>query len=64
MVDAHGRNMAKLEAQALSTRRRLQWMMLARSQQAPSQVSAEDFQDVNDEMDDTGLESPSVVATG
>jgi hypothetical protein len=63
MADTQGKNMAKLEAQALTTRQRLQRMAIARSQPTPSQLSAEDYQDVPEEMDDTGLESPSVNST-
>ena len=61
MLDTQGLNLARLESQALTTRQRLQRMMQARSQPAPSQLSADEYQDVMDEMDDTdtGLKSPS-----
>ena len=59
MLDAQGKNMAKLKAQALSTRQRLQRMSMARSRPPSSPLSAEE----SDEMADSGLESPSVNAT-
>ena len=59
MLDTQGLNLARLESQALTTRQRLQRMMQSRSQPAPSQLSADDYQDVMDEMEDTGLKSPS-----
>ena len=59
MLDSQGLNLARLESQALTTRQRLQRMMQARSQPAPSQHSAEDDQDAMDEREDAGLKSPS-----
>ena len=56
MLDSQGLNLARLESQALT---RLQRMMQARSQPAPSQHSAEDYQDAMDEREDAGLKSPS-----
>jgi hypothetical protein len=59
MLDAQGKNMAKLKAQALSTRQRLQRMSMARSRPPSPPLSAAE----SDEMADSGLESPSVNAT-
>jgi hypothetical protein len=62
LVDAQGRTMAKIEAQALSTRDRLQKMIRGSAHQAHPQASADDQVDANG-MDEEGLKSPPAGAT-
>jgi hypothetical protein len=62
LVDAQGRTMAKIEAQALSTRERLQKMIRGRAHQDHPQASAGDQEDAGG-MDEEGLKSPPAGAT-
>jgi hypothetical protein len=63
LVDAQGATMAKIEAQAQTTRARLQRMIEGRAKQPCSQTSAEEFLDADGIDEDEGLKSPPVGST-
>jgi hypothetical protein len=63
LVDAQGATMAKIEAQAQTTRARLQRMIEGRAKQPCSQTSAEEFLDADGIDAEEGLKSPPVGST-